>query len=327
MSTPMDQLDAAAKQAQNISVTFRTAETPNRLVEMEFQPRRAHGYVGAITASGASRRQNNFNVPHTRGLFDRVFAALRGVSIRLETVRVTTTQSAQSAKVLTPVAVAAVAVASGASVPDDAALHELRRAFRTELQTERANRAQAKEQAKERASRDKQRRIVRDRQAHTPTTAVTDVPSFLAALKVRIQDAPRISKSMKMLKKAGFQLYHDASPDEVVGVVKSQTDRSLVYACRLASDGTYSCCTQNLNPCGGLRGKACKHILLLLIGLVQSGELDPVTVDGWLDSHLGHKPLLDRNYMGDVFLKYKGAEAGEVDWRPTETTPEDFYAY
>jgi hypothetical protein len=30
--------------------------------------------------------------------------------------------------------------------------------------------------------------------------------------------------------------------------------------------------------------------------------------------------------MTEAFLQYKGAEAGEVDWRPTETIPEDFYA-
>ena len=30
--------------------------------------------------------------------------------------------------------------------------------------------------------------------------------------------------------------------------------------------------------------------------------------------------------MAATFLKYKGAEAGEIDWRPTESVPEDFYA-
>jgi hypothetical protein len=29
--------------------------------------------------------------------------------------------------------------------------------------------------------------------------------------------------------------------------------------------------------------------------------------------------------MSATFLRYKGAEAGEVDWRPTETIPEDYY--
>ena len=27
-----------------------------------------------------------------------------------------------------------------------------------------------------------------------------------------------------------------------------------------------------------------------------------------------------------TFVRYKGAEAGELDWRPTETIPEDFCA-
>jgi hypothetical protein len=38
----------------------------------------------------------------------------------------------------------------------------------------------------------------------------------------------------------------------------------------------------------------------------------------------GHKP--DKDVVTATFLKYKGVEAGEIDWRPTETIPEDFYA-
>ena len=30
--------------------------------------------------------------------------------------------------------------------------------------------------------------------------------------------------------------------------------------------------------------------------------------------------------MSAIFLRYKGAEAGEIDWRPTETIPEDYYS-
>ena len=33
-----------------------------------------------------------------------------------------------------------------------------------------------------------------------------------------------------------------------------------------------------------------------------------------------------RDEIGDTLLRYKGAQAGEIDWRPTETMPEDFYA-
>jgi hypothetical protein len=110
------------------------------------------------------------------------------------------------------------------------------------------------------------------------------------------------------------------------GVVKSQTDPDLVYACRIESDGHYACCTQNLNICGGLRGSICKHLLVLIIGLVKAGELDPSTIDGWVAKTRSVKPELDKEKMGEIFIRYKGAEAGEVDWRQTETVPEDYYA-
>ncbi len=129
-----------------------------------------------------------------------------------------------------------------------------------------------------------------------------------------------------MLKASGFQLYNDVSDDHLSGVVKSQTDPDLVYACRLKSDGGYSCCTQNLNVCGGLRGSICKHLLVLIIGLVKAGELDPSTIDGRIAKSHDTKPELDKEVMGEIFIRYKGAEAGEVDWRPTETLPEDYYA-
>ena len=66
--------------------------------------------------------------------------------------------------------------------------------------------------------------------------------------------------------------------------------------------------------------------MVLIIGLVQSGELDPTTVDAWIAKTHTVKPELDKEVMGAIFIKYKGAEAGEVDWRPTETVPEDYYA-
>ena len=59
---------------------------------------------------------------------------------------------------------------------------------------------------------------------------------------------------------------------------------------------------------------------------VQAGELDPTTIDGWIAKTHDVKPELDKEKMGAIFIKYKGAEAGEVDWRPTETVPEDYYA-
>ena len=71
----------------------------------------------------------------------------------------------------------------------------------------------------------------------------------------------------------------------------------------------------------------CKHILVLLVGLAKSGELDPTKVDEWINASKIKGPVLDKDRMGEVLLKYKGAEAGDIDWRPTETVPEDFMAF
>jgi uncharacterized protein YjbI with pentapeptide repeats len=141
-----------------------------------------------------------------------------------------------------------------------------------------------------------------------------------------LTDAAKLDKALKMLKADRFKLYAQVTDGFLVGVVKSQTDPDLVYSCKLAADGVYGCCTQNLNVCGGLRGSLCKHLLVLIVGLANGGELDPNTIDNWVLLSQGQKPVLDRDAMSETFLRYKGAEAGEVDWRPTETIPEDYYA-
>lgn len=140
-------------------------------------------------------------------------------------------------------------------------------------------------------------------------------------------DKERLKKSLSMLKKERFELFSEVKDDSVLGIVKSQTDPDLFYSCRLTSDGQYYCCTQNLKPCGGLRGAICKHILVLIIGLAKAVQLDPVKADQWAQASTKQQPKLDKDIASQAFLRYKGAEAGEVDWRPTETTPEDFYAF
>jgi uncharacterized protein YjbI with pentapeptide repeats len=138
-------------------------------------------------------------------------------------------------------------------------------------------------------------------------------------------DAAKLEKALSMLKADRFKLYAQVADDFLVGVVKSQGDPDLVYSCRLASDGAYGCCTQNLNVCGGLRGSLCKHLLVLIIGLAKGSEFDLTEVDSWMAASRAQKPILDKESMSETFLRYKGAEAGEVDWRPTETIPEDYY--
>jgi uncharacterized protein YjbI with pentapeptide repeats len=152
-----------------------------------------------------------------------------------------------------------------------------------------------------------------------------DIDQFMKRLE-ELTDAAKLSKALKMLKADRFRLYAQSADDHFVGVVKSQGDPDLVYSCRLNADGTYACCTQNLNICGGLRGSLCKHLLVLIVGLSKTGDLDPNAIDTWIRLSKTNKPALDKDAMSETFLRYKGAEAGEVDWRPTETIPEDYYA-
>ena len=166
-----------------------------------------------------------------------------------------------------------------------------------------------------------------DQRKHSKKAAgPLDFETFMERL-TEITDTSRLKKSLKMLKADSFELFSEVEDDRVAGVVKSQSDAKLVYSCTLQQSGEFSCCTQNLNPCGGLRGSLCKHILVLLVGLAKSGELDPTKVDQWINASKMKSPELDKDRMGEVLLKYKGAEAGEIDWRPTETVPEDFMAF
>lgn len=155
--------------------------------------------------------------------------------------------------------------------------------------------------------------------------APAELKEFVEELR-RKTDSARLDKSLSMLRADRFQLFVDADDERIVGVVKSQGDASLIYACGITKDGDYSCCTQNLNVCGGLRGAVCKHILVLVVGLVQGQQLDKASALAWVGASRKKKAVLDRDAAGEVFIRYKGAEAGEVDWRPTETLPEDYYA-
>jgi len=165
------------------------------------------------------------------------------------------------------------------------------------------------------------RRAVRDK----AITGMT-IDGFMQSLGQNVETA-RLDKALKMLKKSSFELYTQVDDEGVIGVIKSQSDPDLIYSCRLTSKGKFSCCTQNLNTCGGLRGKLCKHLLVLAVGLVQNQKIDAKTIYQWVDNSHDCKPELDREAMSEVLLRYKGAEAGEIDWRPTETVPEDYYLF
>jgi hypothetical protein len=155
-----------------------------------------------------------------------------------------------------------------------------------------------------------------------------DINGLMARLHANI-DEKRMKRVLDMLKKERNQIFSEVEPTLVRGIVKSQRDIDTVYSCVLTDDGTYSCCTPDLAMCMGLSNEPCKHLLVLLIGLARAGALDVATADKWVVAANNKNPRWNKtvqNHMADSLLKYKGVQAGEVDWRPTETIPEDFYA-
>ncbi|HEY2910262.1 MAG TPA: pentapeptide repeat-containing protein [Gemmataceae bacterium] len=155
-----------------------------------------------------------------------------------------------------------------------------------------------------------------------------EINGLMARLHAVI-DPARMKRTIDMLKKERHQLFAEIEPTLIRGIVRSQKEADLVYSCVLTDDGTYACCTPNVELCLGLRGEPCKHILVLLIGLARAGQLDVATADRWATAgadrnHRWNKTT--KNHVSETLLKYKGVQAGDIDWRPTETIPEDFYA-
>jgi len=67
-------------------------------------------------------------------------------------------------------------------------------------------------------------------------------------------------------------------------------------------------------------------LLVLMVGLAQGGAADIEAMTKWTNASKKRSAALDKEAMSATFIKYKGAQAGEIDWRPTETIPEDYYA-
>ncbi len=160
---------------------------------------------------------------------------------------------------------------------------------------------------------------------HSPEAQDSDFRSFAAQLR-QVADQRRVDRAIQMLKKEAFQLYSDLTAEQLGGVVKSQIYADTHYACWIDREGRYGCFDDDLNGCMGLQGSVCKHILVLLIGLTYSGELDPAQAYAWARSAARKRPVHKQGPSAELILRYRGAQVGEVDWRPTETVPEDYYA-
>ncbi len=319
----MTELDAVAAKRIQIEIRLckknQTAEDGTKLTVDTAGFR--WGYGLNLPMSHYGRRPSTMS--------DSLLEAVRQMgnhAVQFHTLEVSASKCALRQSELRPLVMKAIAEAFNQPLPPEDKLAEAVKAWRENQKEQGAADRERREAAKKLAEKQKQtekkqiaRKIARE------VGKVTDIATFLKALELRA-DKSKIDKATKMLKAERFKLFNDVTDAHLAGVIKSQTDPDLVYACRIESDGNYACCTQNLNICGGLRGSICKHLLVLIIGLVKAGELDPTTIDGWVAKTHDTKPELNKETMGEIFIRYKGAEAGEVDWRPTETLPEDYYA-
>jgi hypothetical protein len=158
-----------------------------------------------------------------------------------------------------------------------------------------------------------------------------NILKFVRKINSSISDEkipPRIEKAIKMYKKEVNLLYIDKNNESLKAVIKSQTNpNNLEYAVKISSQGRFFCGTQNLRPCGGLRGKICKHIILALIAAIKSNQGSIDELIEWVEKSKTYEPFLDKPEATGIFMKYQHAIEGVIEWRPVEILPEDFFAF
>lgn len=152
-----------------------------------------------------------------------------------------------------------------------------------------------------------------------------DFPAFVNRLYGHV-DQGRLGRALDMLRSDRFKLFTHLDDAQLVGVVRSQSGSGSVYASWLTPEGAYGCSQPDMEDCMGLQGQVCKHLLVLVVGLVRTNQMPAERGLDWVKSAQGKSPKRNKELCAETFIQYKGAEAGTVDWRPTETVPEDFYA-
>jgi BRCT domain type II-containing protein len=167
-----------------------------------------------------------------------------------------------------------------------------------------------------------------DTPAKTSADGTLDFPAFVNRLYGHVDHGRlgRLGRALDMLRSDRFKLFTHLDDAQLVGVVRSQSGSGSVYASWLTPDGAYGCSQPDMEDCMGLQGQVCKHLLVLVVGLVRTNQLPAERGLGWVKSAQGKSPKRNKELCAETFIQYKGAEAGTVDWRPTETVPEDFYA-
>lgn len=161
--------------------------------------------------------------------------------------------------------------------------------------------------------------------SRSPQEPGFDVRSLVMELRA-LTDSRKVERAIQMLKRESYQLFSEATDRSVRGIVRSQTAPDAFYACWLDDEGRYGCHDPGLGVCWGQSGEMCKHLVVLLVGLVTAQQLPATRAYEWARAASRHKPASEAQTSAELLLRYRGVEAGEQDWRPTETVPEDFYA-
>ncbi|MBX9721825.1 MAG: pentapeptide repeat-containing protein [Candidatus Obscuribacterales bacterium] len=155
---------------------------------------------------------------------------------------------------------------------------------------------------------------------------VSDFDEFIESLRLHVNQN-QLESALKTLKTEVLQLFFERRATSMVCVLNNSRHSRVAHVCTLSKEGTYSCCTQDLNACRGLKGYICKHLLGLSIALTKTGELGLTDTLRWILACKLQKPKLEREFCAEVLLKYKGSAASEENWTRVETRPDEYISY
>jgi uncharacterized protein YjbI with pentapeptide repeats len=150
-----------------------------------------------------------------------------------------------------------------------------------------------------------------------------DLAGFLDQLEEHVS-VGKLDKALDLLQATPLELFFDLSQSSVSGVVRAPDDPDLAFCCHLSDDGAYGCCSSNLATCNGLRGSLCKHLLVLLVGLVQKGVLPADRAAQLVAASTENKPETDKELCSQSLERLESADRGGPVWKPVATNPEDF---
>lgn len=165
--------------------------------------------------------------------------------------------------------------------------------------------------------------------AYTPVSDEERVAITRASLYKTIW-SPKIKRKIgragKMLGKEGSVLHVAIKADEIIAVVKSQTDENKEYATMITKDGEYQCFDRDMNHCLGLQGSMCKHVILTILAAAKASSHKMDELQRWTRSAIFNEPRRRKKEAERIFAEYELSKIGKVEWRPVLLLPEDLMA-